>query len=372
MMDTPSRSLASAIALASLLLAACRDGSSSGPPAPSAAPVQPMGMSSAATLVATTSPAEVLAKLHHPKEAVLGGGALLVLDTPTDSPDPGDGLDVLSVPIAPVASAGSPKTLFSKQRGAEGLAFAGGRLVWITAPSDDGKEHSKIVSAKMGAAAPAPVVRTIDVDETLAVSDGADVFSLGDVKDSAKAKSTNPDVLRIGSDGKATVVTTTAGALVRTAMAVNATHVFWVQGGAIVRAPKSGGEAAAVVKPPAGKIQRMAADDASVYWTDSGTGDPQWSGRVYRASLADGKVETLSDAASPFAIAIDADTVYWTSTADVGGRVMARKKGGKETYVLAKDQHGPRGLGVDDKYVYWVNTADGNVCRVEKASKPSP
>lgn len=368
MTDTPSRSLA-AIAVGAMLLAACRDQSSSGPPAPSAAPVAPMGMSSAATLVATTSPVEVLAKLHHPKEAVLGGGALLVLDTPTDSPDPGDGLDVLSVPIAP---GGSPKALFSKQRGAEGLAFAGGRLVWITAPSDDGKEHSKIVSAKVGAAAPAPVVRTLDVDETLAVSDGTDVFSVGDVKDSAKAKSTNPDVLRIGSDGKATVVTTSAGALVRTAIAVNATHVFWVQGGAIVRAPKTGGDAASVVKLPAGKIQRMAADDTSVYWTDFGTGDPQWSGRVYRASLADGKVETLSDAASPFAIAVDADTVYWTSTADVGGRVMARKKGGKDTYVLAKEQHGPRGLAVDDKYVYWVNTADGNVCRVEKATKASP
>ena len=237
--------------------------------------------------------------------------------------------------------------------------------MWITAPSDDGKEHSKIVAAKTGAAAPAPVVRTLDTDETLAVSDGTDVFSMGDVKD-AKAKSTNPDVLRIGADGKAAVVSTTTGAVVRTAMAVNATHVFWVQGGAIVRAPKAGGDAASVVKPPAGKIQRLAADDTSVYWTDSGTGDPQWSGRVYRASLADGKVETLSDAPSPFAIALDAESVYWTSTADVGGRVMARKKGGKETYVLAKEQHGPRGLAVDDRYVYWANTADGNVCRVEK------
>jgi hypothetical protein len=369
MTATRSRSFAG-ITLAGLLLGACRDQSSSGPPAPSAAPVAPMGMASAATLVATTSPVEVLAKLHHPKEAVLGGGTLLVLDTPTDSPDQGEGLDVVSVPLAP---GGSPKPLFSKQRGAEGLAFAGGRLVWITAPSDDGKEHSKIMSAKIGAAGgPAPVIRTLDVDQTLAVSDGTDVFALGDNKDSAKAKSSSPDLLRIRSDGKATPVTTTAGLVVRTAIAVNATHVLWVQGGAIVRAPKAGGDAASVLKPPAGKIQRMAADDTSVYWTDAGTGDPQWSGRVYRASLADGKVETLSDAPSPFAIALDADTVYWTSTADVGGRVMARKKGGKETFVLAKEQHGPRGLAVDDKYIYWVNAADGNVCRVEKAAKAVP
>jgi hypothetical protein len=369
MTQMASRSLAASVALAALLLPACHGDSSSGAPAPSAAPVTPMGMASAATLVATTSPVEVLARLHHPREAVLGGGALLVLDTSGDSPDPSEGVDVLSVPLVP---GGTPKSLFSKQRGAEGLAFAGGRMVWITAPSDDGKEHSKIVSANIGAAAPTPVVRTIDVDETLAVSDGTNVFSLGDVKSSAKAKSTSPDVLRIGSDGKSAVVTTSAGALVRTAIAVNSTHVLWVQGGAVVRAPKAGGDAAIVVKLPAGKIQRMAADDTSVYWTDSGTGDPQWSGRVYSASLADGKIATLSDAASPFAIALDADTVYWISSGDVGGRVMARKKGGKDTFVLAQDQHGPRGLAVDDKYVYWTNTADGNVCRVEKAVKGHP
>jgi hypothetical protein len=368
MTDIASRFLAGSLALAALLLTACHDESSSGAPAASAAPVTPMGMSSAATLVATTSPVEMLAKLHHPREAVLGGGTLVVLDTSGDSPDPGGGVDVLSVQLAP---GGSPKSLFSNQRGAEGLAFASGRLVWITAPSDDGKEHSKIVSAKIGAAAPTPVVRTIDVDETLAVSDGTDVFSLGDAKP-AKAKSASPDVLRIGSDGKAATVTTSAGTLVRTAIAVNATHVLWVQGGAIVRAPKAGGDAAIVVKLPAGKIQRMAADDTSVYWTDFGTGDPQWSGRVYRAALADGKVETLSDAASPFAIALDADTVYWTSSADAGGRVMARKKAGKDTFVLAQDQHGPRGLAVDDKYVYWTNTGDGNVSRVEKAVKAHP
>ena len=137
-----------------------------------------------------------------------------------------------------------------------------------------------------------------------------------------------------------------------------------------MRAPKTGGDAAVVVKLPAGKIQRLAADDASVYWTDVGTGDPQWSSRVYRASLSGGSVETLSDAPSPFAIV--ADTVYWTSSTDVGGRVLSRKKKGTDTVVLAQDQHGPHGIAVDDKYVYWANTADGSVMRVEKTVKASP
>jgi sugar lactone lactonase YvrE len=87
---------------------------------------------------------------------------------------------------------------------------------------------------------------------------------------------------------------------------------------------------------------------------------------VKRASLADGKVDTLSDAPSPFAIAVDADTVFWTSSADAGGRVLAQKKSGGPTFVLATDLRRPRGLAVDGTYVYWVNAGDGGICRTEK------
>jgi hypothetical protein len=341
----------------------CHDDAQTAPDAAPSVP-PPLGMASAATLVTAANTVEVLTKLHRPKEVVLGKDALFAIDIAGDEPDPEDKLDVVSVPLAP---GGSATRLYRGQRSAEGLAVAGDRLVWITAPSTDGKEHAKIVSARQGAA-PAAVVRTFDVDATSAVSDGTDVFSFGDAKD-AKGKPHDPDVLRIGANGKAAVVTPSAGKLNRTAIAVNATHVFWDEDGSIVRAPKTGGDASPVVKLPAGKIQRMAADDAAVYWTDSGTGDPTWSGRVYRSALAGGKVETLSDAPSPFAIAVDGDTVYWTSSLDVGGRILARKKAGGTTFVLASDLHQPRGLAVDEKYVYWINTGDGTVCRTEKTPK---
>jgi sugar lactone lactonase YvrE len=139
-----------------------------------------------------------------------------------------------------------------------------------------------------------------------------------------------------------------------------------------VRAPKAGGDPTPVAKVPGSKIQQLAADDGAVYWTDSGTGDPTWSGRVKRASLADGKVDTLSDAPSPLAIAVDADTVYWTSSADAGGRILAQKKTGGATFVLATDLRKPRGLAVDGKYVYWVSTGDGSVCRTEKTPHAKP
>jgi hypothetical protein len=348
------------------LVSGCHDSSGgAADAAPSAVPLTPMGMASAANLVTATNPVEVLTKLHQPRAAVLGKDALYVLDIPGDAPDPDEAIDIMSVPLT---VSGTATKAFAGQHGAEGLAFAAGRLVWITSPSADGKQHSKIMAATPGAAGaagkPAAVAPTYDVDETLAVSDGTDVFAFGDVK-SGKS---GPELLHLGATGKPTVVTVAAGPVVRTALAVNATHVFWVQGGSVVRAPKAGGDAAPVVKLPAGKIQRLAADDTAVYWTDSGTGDPQWSSRVYRATIADGKVETISDAPSPFSIALDGDTVYWTSSTDAGGRILARKKAGGATLVLAKEQHKPRGLAVDDRYAYWVNAGDGNVCRVAKAA----
>jgi hypothetical protein len=339
----------------------CHDPSKEAPEAAPSAAIVPMGMASAATLVPTSNTVEVLAKGHHPREAVLGNSELLVTDTASDAPDPDGKLDVLSVPLT---VGGTPRRIYPAQRGAEGLAYAGGRLVWIVAPSDDKTEHAKILTAK-GGAAPTTVGRTYDLDETSAVSDGTDVFTFGDVKD-AKADVLSTDVLRVGANGKATRVSGAGPRPVRTVLAVNATNVFWIQDGAIVRALKAGGDPVPVVKVPASKIQQMAADDSAVYWTDSGTGDPTWSGRVKRASLADGKVDTLSDAPSPFAIAVDADTVFWTSSADAGGRVLAQKKSGGPTFVLATDLRRPRGLAVDGTYVYWVNAGDGGICRTEK------
>jgi hypothetical protein len=343
----------------------CHDETKAAPEA--GPPVVPMGMASAATLVTTTNAVEVLAKGHHPKEAVLGADELLVIDLPGDAPDPDDKWDVLSVPLAVGAT---PKRLYPGQRGAGGLASAGGRVVWIVAPSDDKKDHAKILTGK-GGAPPTTVARTYDLDETAAVSDGTDVFTFGDVKD-AKADALSADVVRVGANGKATRVSGAGPRPVRTVLAVNATQVFWIQDGTIVRAAKAGGDPTPVTKVPGAKIQQMAADEGAVYWTDSGTGDPSWSGRVKRASLADGKVDTISDAPSPVAIAVDADTVYWTSSPDAGGRILAQKKTGGATFVLATDQHKPRGLAVDGKSVYWVNAGDGAFCRVEKAPHAKP
>jgi sugar lactone lactonase YvrE len=205
---------------------------------------------------------------------------------------------------------------------------------------------------------------TYALDDASAVADGADIFAFSDVKEGKS------DVIRITGNAKPARVALLGPRAVRTAIATNASHVFWIQSDAIVRAPKAGGEASIVAKVTAANVQRIVADDAHVYWTDHGRGDPMWMGRVYRASLADGTVTPISDVETPTGIALDADTVYWTSLG--GGRILARKKSGGDTFVLARDQRGPFAVVVDAHHVYWTNVNDGNVCRADKTPRAQP
>ena len=320
-----------------------------------------MGLASAVKLAATTNAVEILTTLRHPTELVRGGDALFALDADTENTRRVELVDdVVSIPLA----GGSPKTIAAAQQGAQGLSFAGGRLVWTLATVDaDENAAAKIMGVKIGGT-PAALASTYALDDTSTVADGADVYAFSEVKDGKS------DLIRITGNAKPVRVAPIGARAVRTAIATNASHVLWIQGDAIVRAPKGGGAASIVAKVTAANVQRIVADDAHVYWTDHGRGDSMWMGRVYQASLEGGTVTPISDVETPTGIALDADTVYWTSLG--GGRILARKKSGGDTFVLARDQHGPFAIVVDDRHVYWTNVSDGTVCRADKTPRAQP
>jgi hypothetical protein len=325
--------------------------------------IAPAGMASAAKLVSTTNAIEVLTTLEHPREFIVSRDQLFAANIVSGGNE--EELEIVSVALA---TGGSPKRLFRTHRDAEGLAFAGDRLFWMV-PADYDADHDKrypgkIMSGKPGSKA-TMVAKTAVIEPTSAASDGTDVFTFGDVKDGGA------EVLRI-SGAKATPIAVAGPRLLRSIIAVNSTDVFWPQDGTIVHAPKSGGPPKVLVKLPGPNVQRLAADETAVYWTDRGVGDSTWNGRVYRATLADGAITTISDAPSPFGIAVDADTVYWTSRQTPQGRVLAQKKSGGATFVLAKDLREPTFIAVDAKYVYWTDTEDGSLSRAEKSPRLKP
>jgi hypothetical protein len=107
-----------------------------------------------------------------------------------------------------------------------------------------------------------------------------------------------------------------------TAIAVDDTHVFWVDEGqlrvgsgppasitaygAVIKVPKRGGAPAEIARDLA-KPTLLAIDDASVYWTDL---DAR-ARRIRRASKDGRDVTTVAETHSADALAVDEGFVYW-------------------------------------------------------------
>jgi hypothetical protein len=68
----------------------------------------------------------------------------------------------------------------------------------------------------------------------------------------------------------------------------------------------------------------------------------------------------------PFAIAVDATSVYWTNAAsgDLGGAVMRVPVGGGTPSTIASRQDQPYDIAVDATSVYWTTSAGGTVMKL--------
>ncbi len=70
---------------------------------------------------------------------------------------------------------------------------------------------------------------------------------------------------------------------------------------------------------------------------------------------------TLASSPAPFAIAVDATSVYWTTY--LGGTVMKVSLDGGTTTLLASGQNSPQDIAVDATSVYWT-THGGTVMKL--------
>jgi hypothetical protein len=97
----------------------------------------------------------------------------------------------------------------------------------------------------------------------------------------------------------------------------------------------------------------LACDTHTIFWTDRS------AGTVTSASTAAGGVGTnttlATGQADPSLLALDADSLYWTNAGD--GTVMKMPKAGGATVTVAQGQTSPYGIAVSSSGVYWTDQA---------------
>jgi hypothetical protein len=176
------------------------------------------------------------------------------------------------------------------------------------------------------------------------------------------------------SGGTPTKVTSIASGTLTSAIAVDATNVYFTtwhpsNPGFVYQVPLAGGSAtqlgSGLVYPNVSSVWpapfNVAVGGGYVYWTNPGATSADNSGTVVRAPIGgSGTPQTLaSGQAYPWAIALDAnDNVYWTNLGTkannyADGSVMKLPSGGATPAQLASGLDGPNVLAVDATGVYF-------------------
>lgn len=150
-------------------------------------------------------------------------------------------------------------------------------------------------------------------------------------------------------------------------LVVGAGNAYWASGcyNQLSSVPVAGGPTTVIDSDPAAQIgasgyRAVAGDDTSIVWAGRGT--------LSSMALAGGAITTVAPASDVGSIALDASTVYWTTS---DGVFAAPRTGGGPTVQLATSSgtqalhgaYGP-GLAVDATRVYWSGG-----CAPESASK---
>jgi hypothetical protein len=144
-------------------------------------------------------------------------------------------------------------------------------------------------------------------------------------------------------------------------IAADATRIYWAHGfgagctwGCVMAIPLLGGAPTTIVSNATTTQQNIRAftiDAADVYWTNEGI-----VSTVMRQALSGGTPITVaSDQYEPYAIAVDAAYVYWTT---YSGTVMRASRGGGAAIQIAQEKCTPCAIAVNDSSIYWIGCSE--------------
>jgi hypothetical protein len=200
------------------------------------------------------------------------------------------------------------------------------------------------------------------------VVDAGDVYFIADVDQGTAHLSTLARLDKNG--GKPTVIATSNGAPLR-CVVVDDQNVYWVAGGAVMKAAKTGGTPTPIATGQTG-ANCVAVDGASAYVTLGGTEAKQFAdGSVVVVPKRGGAAKVLVPVSEKAAnVVVDDKNVYWQSASSL----MKVAKSGGPAAVLAGGGAPIDDVALDDAYVYFAahkGGDDGTVSRVPKEGGPT-
>jgi hypothetical protein len=148
-------------------------------------------------------------------------------------------------------------------------------------------------------------------------------------------------------------------------VAVDDASVYWLNArpGAVMKVPKGGGTPIVLASLSANSLpSEIAVDATSVYWTSNGSNVN--IATLQRVDKNGGTPALLADYETSISgFVIDATNAYWTTSA---GDVMQTPLAGGTSTALAYSQDSAMALAVDDASLYWT-TSGGSVLKLPLA-----
>jgi hypothetical protein len=136
-----------------------------------------------------------------------------------------------------------------------------------------------------------------------------------------------------------------------TSIATDGSYVYFARNGVLLRVPTTGGQTDTLV-PSAGAL-KLAVDDTDVFFTTGGA-----SGTISKASktaIPSGAQVLASGQPNPVAISLDTNAVFW-GTSDTTKAIATVSKAGGNVATMSSAAL-PNGLAVDAANVYWSSNA---------------